>query len=185
MSGFTALSIFRKMFNWIFGRTQTITAGNALAKEFKTSSQRRSHRWPILLALLGLTTLATPFLIALFHKFLQALAEERAAEAANAEALIMKPFPAQVLYDYRPQRPDELELARGDYIIVTAKPLEGWWEGEMGSGKFRGKRGLFPANYVQKTELGQNNKEKEQPKRVKEPESTKKLLPQPEKQPSA
>jgi hypothetical protein len=48
------------------------------------------------------------------------------------------------LYDYRAQEADELTLAVGDVITIVSKDSEGWW-----TGLSKGKKGLFPANYVE------------------------------------
>jgi len=66
LSGFTALSMLKKMFNWLLGR-KSLPAGNALANEFKTTS-RRSSRWPVVLALLGLAAITTPFFCCVFSE---------------------------------------------------------------------------------------------------------------------
>ena len=51
---------------------------------------------------------------------------------------------AKALYDYAPQNGDELELHVDDVIEVLNKQEDGWWEGQVG-----GRRGVFPANYVE------------------------------------
>lgn len=50
-------------------------------------------------------------------------------------------------YNFDPRGPDEMELKRGDIIIVTDKGDPDWWTGFIERG---GKtiRGLFPASYV-------------------------------------
>eukprot|EP00004_Rigifila_ramosa_P014622 TRINITY_DN333_c0_g1_i4.p1 TRINITY_DN333_c0_g1~~TRINITY_DN333_c0_g1_i4.p1 ORF type:complete len:1268 (-),score=394.04 TRINITY_DN333_c0_g1_i4:35-3772(-) len=55
-------------------------------------------------------------------------------------------FPqAKVLYDYAPQQPDELALKVGQFVSVLKENDDGWWEGEL-----EGRKGVFPANFVQK-----------------------------------
>ncbi|KAF7657373.1 hypothetical protein LDENG_00028000 [Lucifuga dentata] len=51
----------------------------------------------------------------------------------------------QVMFDYKPQAEDELELKKGDIITLLRKESEdeGWWEGEL-----NGRRGFFPDNFV-------------------------------------
>ncbi|XP_053867805.1 SH3 domain-containing protein 21 isoform X2 [Malaclemys terrapin pileata] len=51
----------------------------------------------------------------------------------------------KAMFDYEPELQDELQLKRGDVVLVLCKETEeeGWWEGECG-----GKRGLFPDNFV-------------------------------------
>ncbi|XP_053394001.1 jouberin-like isoform X2 [Mercenaria mercenaria] len=49
-----------------------------------------------------------------------------------------------VLYDYKAQRSDELDLFAGDEIIVLYKDTENWWMGELADGR----QGFFPSNYV-------------------------------------
>jgi hypothetical protein len=47
-------------------------------------------------------------------------------------------------YNYDPQRPDELQLQRGDSVLVVERSSDGWWKGE-----FNGQQGWFPSNYVE------------------------------------
>ncbi|XP_067947874.1 SH3 domain-containing kinase-binding protein 1-like isoform X6 [Watersipora subatra] len=50
---------------------------------------------------------------------------------------------AVVLFDYKPEQPDELELKEDEEVEVVRMPEEGWWEGTL-----RGKTGMFPSNFV-------------------------------------
>ena len=50
------------------------------------------------------------------------------------------------LYDYKAQRNDELDLVKGDEILVLVKESENWWMGELVRSK---RQGYFPANYVE------------------------------------
>jgi hypothetical protein len=45
-------------------------------------------------------------------------------------------------YDYIAQAPDELNLTKGDIVVVLEKE-EGWWKGEL-----NGRVGVFPANVI-------------------------------------
>ncbi|KAM8933490.1 nostrin [Pelodytes ibericus] len=47
------------------------------------------------------------------------------------------------VYPYEAQREDELNLKRGDQVIIHQKDEEGWWYGTV-----NGKKGYFPASYV-------------------------------------
>ncbi|XP_032622702.1 SH3 domain-containing protein 21 [Chelonoidis abingdonii] len=51
----------------------------------------------------------------------------------------------KAMFDYEPELQDELQLKRGNVVLVLCKETEdeGWWEGECD-----GKRGLFPDNFV-------------------------------------
>ena len=50
-----------------------------------------------------------------------------------------------VLFDYDGDGVHELKIKVGDVINVVAEHEDGWNEGTMGD-----KKGLFPANYVQR-----------------------------------
>lgn len=50
---------------------------------------------------------------------------------------------AVVEFDYEAQQDDELSLTVGDVIVNIRRDDGGWWEGEL-----RGRRGLFPDNFV-------------------------------------
>lgn len=50
-------------------------------------------------------------------------------------------------YDYKPQDSEELELKRGDVVVVTKKQDDNWWEGQVVRGSTVS-RGLFPMTYV-------------------------------------
>ncbi|KAM3873052.1 SH3 domain-containing protein 21 [Diretmus argenteus] len=51
----------------------------------------------------------------------------------------------QVMFDYKAQTDDELELKKGDIVVIISKETEdeGWWEGEL-----NGCHGFFPDNFV-------------------------------------
>ena len=51
---------------------------------------------------------------------------------------------AKVKYSYQPQADDELELAKGDEVIVLDIEEDGWWRGKVGQ-----KEGVFPSNFVE------------------------------------
>lgn len=59
------------------------------------------------------------------------------------------------LYNYKPQKGDELELIKGDYYSVSEKCLDGWYKG---TALKTNTSGVFPGNYVQsvKTYTGSN-----------------------------
>ncbi|KAK3575942.1 hypothetical protein CHS0354_001145 [Potamilus streckersoni] len=50
------------------------------------------------------------------------------------------------MYNYRPQKEDELELKKGDYYTVSEKCQDGWFKGKCLK---TGQIGVFPGNYVQ------------------------------------
>ncbi|XP_056414491.1 SH3 domain-containing kinase-binding protein 1 isoform X2 [Hyla sarda] len=50
---------------------------------------------------------------------------------------------AIVEFDYKAQHDDELTIVAGDIITKIKKEDGGWWEGEL-----KGRRGLFPDNFV-------------------------------------
>ncbi|XP_069393177.1 SH3 domain-containing protein 21 isoform X2 [Paralichthys olivaceus] len=51
----------------------------------------------------------------------------------------------QVMFDYKAKAGDELDLKKGDIVVLLRKETEdeGWWEGEI-----NGRHGLFPDNFV-------------------------------------
>ncbi|XP_024917433.1 SH3 domain-containing kinase-binding protein 1 isoform X2 [Cynoglossus semilaevis] len=51
----------------------------------------------------------------------------------------------QVMFDYKAKADDELELKKGDVVVLLRKETEdeGWWEGEL-----NGRCGFFPDNFV-------------------------------------
>ncbi|OQV24097.1 Cytoplasmic protein NCK2 [Hypsibius exemplaris] len=56
-----------------------------------------------------------------------------------------KPFTALVKFNYDPLKQDELQLKKGEYILVIEKSHDGWWKGQT---KTAGEKGWFPSNYV-------------------------------------
>lgn len=52
-------------------------------------------------------------------------------------------------FKYVPQRDDELEMNRGETILVLEMENDGWWRGEN---SVSSKNGWFPYNYVEKKE---------------------------------
>ncbi|XP_076467244.1 SH3 domain-containing kinase-binding protein 1-like isoform X3 [Babylonia areolata] len=55
----------------------------------------------------------------------------------------------KVLFDYKPENEDELELTVGQTIDFIKEVEEGWWEGSL-----HGKMGVFPSNFVAMMENG-------------------------------
>lgn len=49
----------------------------------------------------------------------------------------------EALFDHEAEEEDELNFSAGDFVEVIDKPDGGWWRG-----RFNGKEGLFPSNYV-------------------------------------
>lgn len=49
------------------------------------------------------------------------------------------------MYDYAPQHEDEMQLHRGEVLVIVERRDEDWWLGRADDGR----RGLFPSNYVQ------------------------------------
>ena len=54
------------------------------------------------------------------------------------------------LYNYKPQKPDEVELTKGGYYTVSEKCQDGWYKGAC---LRTGRVGVFPGNYVQMVRL--------------------------------
>lgn len=57
-----------------------------------------------------------------------------------------KPKIYRVIYPYKPQQMDEIELAYGDLLTVTVICDDGWF---LGRSTLSGKFGTFPGNYVE------------------------------------
>ena len=72
-----------------------------------------------------------------------------AAPATAPPPVPSQPVPAQnkaqAAYDYKPMNGDELELARGDVLVIEEKHDDGWC---TGMNERTGARGVFPANYT-------------------------------------
>ena len=52
-------------------------------------------------------------------------------------------FLVEVEYDYEAELQDELTIHAGDILTSVKQMSGGWWEGVL-----KGKRGLFPENFV-------------------------------------
>ena len=50
------------------------------------------------------------------------------------------------LYDFNAQRPEDLNMKKGDKVIIVEKTASqnDWWKGKIGM-----RTGMFPANYVE------------------------------------
>ena len=56
-------------------------------------------------------------------------------------------FTVRVLYDYKSQAREELDIKKDQLIPVTATHDDGWWEG-LGYEDGRRRKGLFPSNFT-------------------------------------
>uniref|UniRef100_A0A672V7M1 SH3 domain containing kinase binding protein 1 n=1 Tax=Strigops habroptila TaxID=2489341 RepID=A0A672V7M1_STRHB len=61
----------------------------------------------------------------------------------NGSKFVMHLLEAIVEFDYKAQHDDELTITVGDIITNIKKDDGGWWEGQL-----KGRRGLFPDNFV-------------------------------------
>jgi hypothetical protein len=64
--------------------------------------------------------------------------------ASSSSAKTGKLF--RVIYPYKPQQSDELQLTVGDILTVTMQCDDGWF---VGHSTLSGSYGTFPGNYVQ------------------------------------
>lgn len=55
-----------------------------------------------------------------------------------------------MLYDYKAQRSDELNLTKGDELFVLVRDSPSWWMGELVKNR---QQGYFPASYVQEKKI--------------------------------
>ncbi|XP_065149002.1 cytoplasmic protein NCK2-like isoform X1 [Paramisgurnus dabryanus] len=62
----------------------------------------------------------------------------------GAERIYDLNIPALVKFSYTPEREDELNLVKGERVVVMEKCSDGWWRGSNA-----GRVGWFPSNYVQ------------------------------------
>lgn len=69
----------------------------------------------------------------------------------NVESVVVTDKPSvclprcAVLYSYKPRRPEELELRKGEMVGVYGKFKEGWLRGlSLRTGKV----GILPSNYI-------------------------------------
>ena len=65
-------------------------------------------------------------------------------EAAAAAAAAIKPG-ARAKFAFTPEQPDELKLSAGEEIFNLVKVEDDWYRGETADGR----KGIFPANYVE------------------------------------
>jgi len=64
----------------------------------------------------------------------------------NESILTLSPFCSYVaLFNYKPQKNDELELRKSEVYLVTEKCQDGWYKGNSLK---TGASGVFPGNYV-------------------------------------
>ena len=68
-------------------------------------------------------------------------AKKAATATNNAKPNVCR---VRAKYDFKPQEEGELPMSFGDIIVVLDKSDENWWRGEC-----NGKRGMFPAPYVE------------------------------------
>jgi hypothetical protein len=50
---------------------------------------------------------------------------------------------ADVIYDYDSGEAGDLKITEGDVVLIIDRSSDDWWTGEV-----NGKKGLFPASYV-------------------------------------
>ena len=64
----------------------------------------------------------------------------------------------KVLYSYKPQQKDDLELIEGELVALIEAPVGGdWWRGRV-----RDKEGWFPKTYVDYFDIHEEEKKKKE-----------------------
>nr|XP_005988596.1 PREDICTED: SH3 domain-containing protein 21 isoform X1 [Latimeria chalumnae] len=74
----------------------------------------------------------------------QPMTQDKSSEPGKSYNLKVKEY-CKVMFNYTATAEDELDLTKGDLVLILNKEEEdeGWWVGEI-----NGKQGLFPDNYV-------------------------------------
>ncbi|XP_038645682.1 nostrin isoform X6 [Scyliorhinus canicula] len=90
------------------------------------------------------------------HSEMEVQRSEADASSADDGNLVTDPTQeigtCKALYDYQAGRDDELNVQQGDILIIHKKDASGWWFGSL-----RGKKGIFPATYVEElAHVGKN-----------------------------
>ncbi|XP_067891282.1 nostrin [Heterodontus francisci] len=82
------------------------------------------------------------------HSDVRVERSEADASSAGYGNLVTDPIQeigtCKALYDYQAARDDELNMQQGDILIIHKKDVTGWWFGSL-----RGKKGIFPATYIE------------------------------------
>jgi hypothetical protein len=160
LSGFTVFSMLRRMINSVIGSKSTngqskqdaLKYRNSFVKEFATTTTKKQSQWSSFVVIFAVLCIGFPVLTIIYRK-LKELDDEDEKETAN-DANGKQPQPewnpqvAIAIADYQARGADELDLGRGDQVLVLAKPFPEWWEGEV---FYRGQaqRGLFPYNFIE------------------------------------
>ncbi|KAF9971847.1 Peroxisomal membrane protein PAS20 [Actinomortierella ambigua] len=142
--------------------TQELTPGNF--QEFQ--ARPRFSKRPIVLflvAVIGLPYLMGRLIRALSRQPDLQQQQQQQQIAAGGQGAVAPVNPqnldfARALYDFQPSGPQELAFRRGDIIAILSRqdPLgqeSQWWRGRLRSGEM----GLFPCNYVEIINKGNNN----------------------------
>lgn len=81
-----------------------------------------------------------------YHHIRRAPEATRHPGGSGERFCLPKPRIYRVVYPYKPQQMDEIELAYGDLLTVTIQCDDGWF---LGRSTLSGKFGTFPGNYVE------------------------------------
>ncbi|KAH7912784.1 hypothetical protein BJ138DRAFT_1099966 [Hygrophoropsis aurantiaca] len=63
----------------------------------------------------------------------------------SVSSTIPRPVEARALWDWSSEDPNDVSFRAGDTIEIISETNEDWW-----TGRYKGKQGLFPSNYVEK-----------------------------------
>jgi len=145
-----------RILNWILGRhtatnrLQATQEGLEVAdyKDFQ-SNQRRQKTLPMMFVILGVICVSLPLLFVRMWKavnrlkLLQDLEEpDRMEDVWSGELHTVR-----AKHTFAGESEMDLPFREGDLIKVIGKPFPEWWEGEL-----NGRKGLFPANFVELVE---------------------------------
>jgi len=152
------LAPFGKFVRWLLFGTDVrkLTQGNTgsvvdFNEYLKTQDEsKRKKILPIILLMIGISFVGIPMLFIKFFKMIKPHIPENEIEEKSLEKVWgnneqdpNKPTSVQAISDFRGQGEMELSFNKDDVFVVLSKPYPEWWEGE-----FKGRRGLFPVNFV-------------------------------------
>eukprot|EP01123_Difflugia_compressa_P006706 TRINITY_DN19045_c0_g1_i1.p1 TRINITY_DN19045_c0_g1~~TRINITY_DN19045_c0_g1_i1.p1 ORF type:complete len:286 (+),score=47.99 TRINITY_DN19045_c0_g1_i1:35-859(+) len=146
-SGFAFFRFITKIFRKVFGIKE-----DPLVSEFERSNKKRGFSWNSVLMIVIIMGVGL-----LIKKLVWQRLKQIVQENDDDEDTPEKNPTAVALYDYGGQRPEDLQFKKGDIITILDKPYRFWWIGEIksvagGEGVLnKGKKGLFPANFVNTT----------------------------------
>lgn len=141
---YAIISRFWKSFSWLFRNSSSLqsnTPDSSFINDYAKyqNEQKQKNSFPFTMIMFGIAIIFGPSALIKFWNSLKAWSATESLDDLWGSQLVK----VKAKFDFQGQNEMDLSFRKDEVFVVTNKPFPEWWEGEL-----HGRRGLFPAQFV-------------------------------------